>query len=269
MLRSMRRSFLFALALSLLATLASADWERVADGVEYRRVTRDTLDVHIARIDLGEPALRVIATAEADRGMTVSEFAKAQNAIVAVNADYFDEQMRPIGLAIGPCGVWGEPQSVRRQPIVAVGKGRAAILPHDAAIEEWMTGAVSGWPMLVASCEAIENLPGSDFFTRAPHPRTAAALSKDGRTLYLLVADGRREGVPGPTLPELANFIVTELGACTALNLDGGGSSAMWVEDEIVNRPSDPAERTVVNHLAVIAASDYRGCEKRIRSAKD
>lgn len=265
----MRRSLLLSFALSLIATAALAEWERVADGVDYRRVTRDALDVHIARIDLDEPSLRVIATAEEDSGMTVSEFARKRDAIVAVNADYFDKEMRPIGLAIGPCGVWGEPQSMRRQPIVAVGEGRTEILPHDAQIDDWMTGAVSGWPMLVASCEAIAELPGSDFFTRAPHPRTAVALSKDGRTLYLLVADGRREGVPGPTLPELAEFIVGELGACIALNLDGGGSSAMWVKDGIVNRPSDPIERTVVNHLAVIAASDYQRCERRTRSAKD
>jgi exopolysaccharide biosynthesis protein len=52
-----------------------------------------------------------------------------------------------------------------------------------------------------------------------------------------------------------------ELGACTAVNLDGGGSSAMWVDDRIVNRPSDLVERKVVNHLAVVAASDYRGCD--------
>jgi exopolysaccharide biosynthesis protein len=54
------------------------------------------------------------------------------------------------------------------------------------------------------------------------------------------------------TLPELAQFM-DELGACTALNLDGGGSSAMWVLDRIVNQPSDLVERPVANHLAVIS----------------
>lgn len=265
----MRRRLLLPLLLSFVATVALGDWRRVADGIEYRRITRDALDVHIARIDLTNPALRVIATSEAERGMTVSEFAKKKDAIVAINADYFDKEMRPIGFAMGPCGVWGEPSSIRRQPIVAVGEGRAEILTHDATVEEWMSGAVSGWPMLVTACEPIENLPGSDFFTRAPHPRTAVGLSKDRRTLYFVVADGRREGVPGPTLPELAAFMATELDACTSLNLDGGGSSAMWLTDRVVNQPSDPVERTVVNHLAVIAADDYRGCERRTRGAKD
>jgi len=69
--------------------------------------------------------------------------------------------------------------------------------------------------------------------------------------LLLVVADGRREGVPGLTLPELAALLV-EVGACTAVNLDGGGSSALWLRDRIVNRPSDGVERKVANHLAVV-----------------
>ena len=76
-------------------------------------------------------------------------------------------------------------------------------------------------------------------------------LSRDRRTLLILVADGRREGVPGLTLPELAAVMV-EAGACTALNLDGGGSSALWLRDRIVNRPSDGFERKVANHLGVV-----------------
>jgi exopolysaccharide biosynthesis protein len=131
--------------------------------------------------------------------------------------------------------------------------------------KRWMTGAVSGWPMLISGCEVIANLPGSDHFTRAPHPRTAVALSKSGKTMYFVAAEGRKEGVPGMTLPELAAFLREELGACAAMNLDGGGSTEMWVKDKLVNRPSDGVERNVGNHLAVVAARDYRGCDRRTR----
>jgi exopolysaccharide biosynthesis protein len=128
------------------------------------------------------------------------------------------------------------------------------IFPRAEPLREpkrWMTGAVSGWPMVVEDCAPVAALPGSDHFTRAPHPRTAVGLSRDRRELLLVVADGRREGVPGLTLPELAALMV-EVGACTALNLDGGGSSALWLRDRIVNRPSDGFERKVVNHLGVV-----------------
>jgi exopolysaccharide biosynthesis protein len=63
------------------------------------------------------------------------------------------------------------------------------------------------------------------------------------------------------TLAELASFMSTRLDACWALNLDGGGSSAMWLGDRIVNRPSDGVERRVGDHLAVVLKSDFVGCD--------
>lgn len=249
-----------AFILVIVFAACRAEWQRVAPGVEYRRMTRGTLDAYVARIDLRNANVRVMASNASDRGLTVSEFAKKNRAIVAINADYFDEQMRPIGLAMGACGVWTEGVKIgRRQGLVGVGRRRAEIQSNTMTVRRWMSGAVSGWPLLNTNCNPVEKLPGSDHFTRAPHPRTAVGLSKNGRTMYFVVTDGRREGVPGLTLPELAQ-LMDELGACVAMNLDGGGSSAMWVEDEIVNQPSDGIERKVGDHLAVVAASEYSGC---------
>jgi hypothetical protein len=58
------------------------------------------------------------------------------------------------------------------------------------------------------------------------HPRSAAGLSEDGKTLYLLVIDGRRLSSVGATEEELA-MILKQLGAWNGLNLDGGGSSVL------------------------------------------
>jgi len=252
-----------AFVLLILVAACRAEWRRVAPGVDYQRITRGTMDAHVARIDLREAQIRVVASEKSDQGLTVSEFAKKHDALLAVNADYFDQQMNPIGLSMGACGVWTKGQTVpRKQGLVAVGKKRAEIQGNTMKTRRWMSGAVSGWPLLNRNCDPIATLPGSDHFTRAPHPRTAVGLSKDGRTMYIVVTDGRREGVPGLTLPELAQFL-DELGACVAMNLDGGGSSAMWVEDRIVNQPSDGTERKVGNHFAVVAASEYEGCTER------
>lgn len=245
------------------AAAAAAGWEPVVEGVALQHVVRGEIDAHVVRVDLADPRLRIVASRESERGLTVSEFARRNSAIVAINGDYFDLQMRPLGLAMGACGVWAEPMPrVRRQEVVGVGEGKARIFPRREPLrapEPWMTGAVSGWPAIVADCDPLDRLPGSDHFSRAPHPRTAVGLSADGRELFLVVADGRREGTPGLTLPELAQ-LMDEMGACSAVNLDGGGSSAMWIIDRIVNRPSDGVERPVVNHLAVVAAADYTGC---------
>lgn len=257
---------LIALVVLFAAGAAAAQWQPVAPGVDYQRFLRGTIDAHVVRIDLREASLRVIASEREHRGLTVSEFARQTQAIVAINADYFTEKLEPMGRAIGACGVWSNGVPLKRkQGLVAFGRGRASIQKRTMKPRRWMDGAVSGWPMLVEECAPIADLPGSDFFTRAPHPRTAAGLSNDGRTLYLVVADGRREGVPGLTLPELAAFLA-ELGACRAMNLDGGGSSALWLGDRIVNRPSDGMERKVGNHLAVVAAENFRGCTRERKS---
>jgi exopolysaccharide biosynthesis protein len=247
---------LLSIALLLAAAPAgAAGWERVATGVEYRRVQGDGTDAHVVRVDLDARALDVVATTAAERGLTVSEFARGRGAVAAINGDYFDIALEPFGLAMGDGAVWARGrEQARRQEVVGVGPHRVRIFPRVEPLREpkrWMTGAVSGWPMVVEDCAPVAALPGSDHFTRAPHPRTAVGLSRDRRELLLVVADGRREGVPGLTLPELAALMV-EVGACTALNLDGGGSSALWLRDRIVNRPSDGFERKVANHLGVV-----------------
>jgi exopolysaccharide biosynthesis protein len=255
---------LAGLAVAISCAAAAADWEPVAAGVEYRHVEREGFDAHVIRVDLANQEIHLVATRESERGLTVSEFARRRSAIVAINADYFDAEMHPLGLAVGACGVWSEGIARgRHQEVVGIGAHQVQIFPRRKPLrkpEPWMTGAVSGWPMIVSDCEPLERLPGSDFFTHAPHPRTALGLSQDGVQLYLVVVDGRREHVPGVTLPELAEFM-DELGACTAVNLDGGGSSAMWVGDRVVNQPSDLIERRVVNHLAVVPGRDEAPCD--------
>jgi exopolysaccharide biosynthesis protein len=262
----MQRIVKWWVLLCLAAAPAFAQWTSVVEGVDYRRYREEAMDIHVARIDLTNGALRVVATRESERGLRVSEFAKKTKAIVAINADYFTKELRPVGLAVGPCGRWEGTKDTERAGIVAAGTDRARIDPPREVLDEpepWMKAVVSGWPLLVKDCDALtaSELPGSDAFTRAPHPRTAVGLSDDGRTMYFVVADGRREGVPGLTLARLAQFMRDELDACAAMNLDGGGSSAMWVGDAIVNRPSDGNERSVADHLAVIRASDEAPCD--------
>lgn len=246
----------FVLVAFVTLTASAQAWRPLAPGVDYRNVQRGNLDVHITRIDMRHPDTIVIATDSRDRGVTVSEFAKRTHAIAAINGDYFDPRLNPIGKAGGACGLWGKSSKVtRNQGLVTVGRGRAEIQRNTQKVRSWMRGAVSGWPMLVEDCAAIRDLPGSDSFTRAPHVRTAVGISKDGRMLYFVVVDRA-------TLPQLAELLAGEVGACSAMNLDGGGSTAMWAGNAIVNRPQNGAETKVGNHLAVVAASEYRGCER-------
>lgn len=254
---------LYLLTTTLLlftTTLCARDWLSVERGVRYREYKADGLHAYVAQIDLTREDLKVIATNESEKGMVTSEFAELHRAIVAVNADYFDEEMRVVGHARGSEGTWKERHGTRNQPVFGIAGKRAEIFrleSRDSPLPEWVEYAVSGWPALIENCVTFtaEQLPGSDHFTRAPHPRTAVGLSEDRKTLFLVAADGRREGVPGPTLAELGTFMKEELGVCSALNLDGGGSTEMVVEGEVVNQPSEGKQRVVANHIAVVPAS--------------
>ena len=68
------------------------------------------------------------------------------------------------------------------------------------------------------------------------NPRTAIGYTKDN-SLIMLTADGREGASIGLTLVELAN-LMKELGCVNAMNLDGGGSTVMYVKGKIVNKPA-------------------------------
>ena len=81
-------------------------------------------------------------------------------------------------------------------------------------------------------------------------PRTAFGTTADGRQL-LVTIDGRRPGYSvGATLTELA-WAMREMGAIEALNLDGGGSTTMWLRGRTLGVPSDGKERWVSTALLV------------------
>jgi exopolysaccharide biosynthesis protein len=123
--------------------------------------------------------------------------------------------------------------------------------------------AVGGFPVLVRDSVEAAGLDSAGAATFGPvrHPRTIVAFASRGRRLMLVTVDGRQPGYSvGMTLREAAGLAL-DLGATDAINLDGGGSTAMVVRRgssgtaryEVVNRPSDPqGERPVGNALAVV-----------------
>jgi hypothetical protein len=119
--------------------------------------------------------------------------------------------------------------------------------------------AVGGRPMLVRDGVIAARLDtvGRAGFATNRHPRTAAGLSRDGARILLVTVDGRQTPYSdGMSLPELAE-LMRSLGAAEAVNLDGGGSTAMVVPDasgfRVANRPSDRGgERPVGDAVALV-----------------
>jgi hypothetical protein len=126
---------------------------------------------------------------------------------------------------------------------------------------------VSGFPELVTEGRAMQcDDPTSDQCfrdrsdMRARHPRTAMGLTEDRRTFILLVVDGRTGSSTGMYGTELADTMA-QLGAWQAFNLDGGGSSQLWVRGEgylndVDGNNSGSGTRSVANHWGVKVAGN-------------
>ncbi len=114
---------------------------------------------------------------------------------------------------------------------------------------------LGGNPLLLKEgVQQSQDLSGSgSFFSR--QPRTAVGVTADGRML-IVVVDGRQGTYSaGMTLAELAD-LMQRLGARDAINLDGGGSSAMYLNGLRASRPSDGYERGVGTALVVLPGGD-------------
>ena len=86
------------------------------------------------------------------------------------------------------------------------------------------------------------------------HPRTAVGFNADSTRLYFVVVDGRQDISVGATLKDMMGIFLA-LGAVNAMNLDGGGSSCMVVNDEVINSPSDGNVRPVGNGCLVVSTA--------------
>jgi exopolysaccharide biosynthesis protein len=149
----------------------------------------------------------------------------------------------------------------RANGAVRVHKRKVQILEWSKTIEQNYRGKrgsvlVSG-PMLLSGGELSDWSRCSKSFVQTRHPRSALLVTRRGDVMMLTV-DGRSKGnADGMSIPELA-FLAKQLGAVEAINLDGGGSTTLWLRGEgVVNYPCDnrlfdhAGERSVSNAIYV------------------
>ncbi len=153
---------------------------------------------------------------------------------------------------------------VKRYPRGALvfDKRELAIVKVDTTIVQWedsmkAKNIITSGPVLLSKHQQTE-LP-NDKFCAKRHPRTAIGVRADG-SVVCVVVDGRSKDAAGMNLHEMQQ-IMAWLGCVDALNLDGGGSSTMYVANQpfkgVVNCPSDnkqfnhEGEREVANALLI------------------
>lgn len=149
-----------------------------------------------------------------------------------------------------------ESQESEARALLADGE-EFTVIARLPEVEGVVRSACGGGPKLVeAGKPSVQNKQEGigESFTTARHPRTAIGFTKDQKNVFLVTVDGRQPDVSvGVNLQELAEFMAT-LGCWSAMNLDGGGSTTMVVDNEVVNSPSDASgPRTVVNSILVVS----------------
>lgn len=241
----------------LLVALAHASdtWTDPYEGVRYlHRTTSDPMEVFAAEVDLCGRGVSLRATDSDEIQQTVSSFGNNRGAHVAINGDFFSyDTYYPSGIGLGAGNLWNNDPS-NEGFYVFGGETAWFSAPSEtwSVLEAGMEDAVGGRPQLLADGELTYDYSDPSHCAEL-HPRTAMGMSRDGQTVWLVVVDGRSTASEGMTCEQLAE-LMQELGAWTALNLDGGGSSTLWFDSlGVVNEPSDGSERVVSNHLAVIA----------------
>lgn len=227
--------------------------ESLFEGITYTRQARDLprpLLIHIVSIDIHTPGVRFLVTpGDPSCGMeqcaaTVAEFRDKTGVQVAINGSYFTpwrdnvpwdyyphsgDPVDVLGLAIANGTQYSEddppmPKLCISQDIVQITEQ-----PCPPGTQQ----AIAGSAILVANGRST---PQAAVDPGELHPRTALALSGDGAMLWIIVVDGRQRSYSeGVTLQELAQ-IGQELGAETVLNIDGGGSSTLVMEESSGSR---------------------------------
>jgi exopolysaccharide biosynthesis protein len=187
-----------------------------------------------------------------DKLFITSDFGKKSNALAALNGTFFDianggsvDYIRADGKVINEnrLGKNGK-RAGHQESALIFNKGKLGISKWDGELdwEQSLEGEnimVSG-PLLLLN-RTVEKLDTANSFNKTRHPRTAVALKKNKRVL-LITVDGRNENSAGMSLFELTK-LMTWLNANDAINLDGGGSTTLWINNYlktgVVNFPSD------------------------------
>ncbi|MGZ3477070.1 MAG: phosphodiester glycosidase family protein [Polyangiales bacterium] len=233
-------------------------------GIEHRTEEQGGQRWHIVSIELGRPSISIHASREEERGKTLSQIAKAHRAVVAVNANIFRSGFSLCGTAMANGTPWTKVDD--SSCVHGFGWGIAPSTFGLVSIKDKLApeirDVVSGYPTLVrggvlcdGSSPTVCSIPvGASAAFSGPNPRTIVGVDQNKTHLLLGVVDGREFGAAsGMTLAQAAKFARETMGAFDAVNLDGGGSSELFLlrEGGIVNVPSDGSERAIASAIVV------------------
>ncbi len=211
--------------------------------INLKEYTYNGSTVHVAEVSSDSDAYLKTAFAQGAYGKnvtaTTSDIADSVNAILAINGDYYGAREK--GYVIRNGKLYRNTADAGTEDLVIYKDGSFGIINESEVTAEELLAkgamqTLSFGPALVENGKV--SVDSDDEVDRAmgSNPRTAIGIKTDGTYLFV-VSDGRTDESEGLSLLELAEFM-SSLGAKTAYNLDGGGSSTMVFNGSVVNVPT-------------------------------
>lgn len=243
-------------------SFVSQQWEnkKLRKGIVWRKAHFESIFnskqvMNIVEIELTKKNLKDLGIEGLSHSRrNTSVLADSLKALVAINGGFFDMKK---GGAVDYIKVndkvinYSKSPSARANTYLAFNKKNLIITSDSSTAEHYSNVLLSG-PYLLENRNVI--VQGKSPFNDNRHPRTAVALKNN--TLILFTVDGRNSNAEGLNLTELAT-VLRWYGATQAMNLDGGGSTAMYISKQpnngIVNYPSD---NKIFDHIGERAISN-------------
>ena len=211
--------------------------------VELKIYEEYNTKIYVADITLSEASFLKTALAKNSYGKNVKEatstIANNNNAILAINGDFYGAQEKGYVLRNGV--IYRNTAKSNQEDLVIYEDGAFEIIKEEetsleSLLEKGAYNVLSFGPALIENYNVSVTKNDEVGKSMASNPRTLIGMIDDLHYVFI-VSDGRTSESEGLSLYELATF-AKKLNIKTAYNLDGGGSSAMYFNGKVINKPT-------------------------------
>lgn len=219
-------------------------------------------DVYVADIQLSSPEYLKTAMADNTFGKNITEktsvTAQAVGAILAINGDYYGVQESGYVLRDGV--LYRDTAVSGKQDLVIFSDGSFRIIQEDQVTAQSLLEAgarqiLSFGPVLLENGTVAVTENQEVGKAMVSNPRTAIGIIGEDHYVFV-VSDGRTSESQGLSLYQLASFL-EELGVRTAYNLDGGGSSTLYFNGQVINNPTTNGKKIQERSVSDIVYIGY------------
>ena len=253
--------------------IVNAQWETTLseDGIVHKRALIPMLykgSQHVNYIEIPRSRKFVFGLGSPGGMELTSDIAEEHQALAAINGSYFNTKVGnsvcffKVGKEVVDTTLASE-FDLRVTGAVHINKRKVRLLPWSVDTEHAYKGrkgtVLASGPLLLQDGDICSWEGCGKKFITSKHPRSALYVTP--KSVVFITVDGRSPGnAVGVNIPELAHLIKV-LGGIDAINLDGGGSTTLWMQQEgegrVLNCPSDnktfdhEGERSVSNAFFV------------------